>query len=120
MNEPSPAKQAAESIARSRDEDAAHELDLMFIQGAIDAATAKLSEELELAWGIIANVHGGDWDKESKEWQDAAIRWRDRYFASLPKVSQAASEQPNAHQQPSTPYKHEYADHLPNKDLSDI
>jgi hypothetical protein len=38
----------------------------------------KLRKELELAWGIIANAAGGDWTKESKEWQDAAARWRDR------------------------------------------
>jgi len=34
---------------------------------------------LEYAWGIIANAGGGDWTKESKDWQEAAARWRDRY-----------------------------------------
>jgi hypothetical protein len=43
---------------------------------------ARLFDEMELAWGIIANAGGnGDWSKESKEWQGAAQRWRDRYFA---------------------------------------
>jgi hypothetical protein len=42
---------------------------------------ARLFDEMELAWGIIANAGGnGDWSKESKEWQDAAQRWRGRYF----------------------------------------
>lgn len=36
-----------------------------------------LADALETAWGIIANVSGGDWDKQSKEWQNAATRWRD-------------------------------------------
>ncbi len=36
---------------------------------------------IELAWGIIANVSGGDWDKQTKEWKAAAIRWRDRWVA---------------------------------------
>jgi hypothetical protein len=38
---------------------------------------------LELAWAIIANAGGGDWDKESEEWRNAAAKWRDRYFNSL-------------------------------------
>jgi hypothetical protein len=36
----------------------------------------KHEKQLELAWGIIANAGGGDWEKESKEWQDAAVKWR--------------------------------------------
>ena len=61
----------------------------------------KMTDLLELAWGVIANAGGGDWDKESKEWQNAAVRWRDCYFASLPKVSKESSEQPNASRQPN-------------------
>ncbi len=56
---------------------------------------------LELAWGIIANAGGGDWEKESKEWQDAAIKWRDNYFATLKQVSREASLQPNTNRQPN-------------------
>jgi len=37
----------------------------------------------EIAWGIIANVSGGDWSKQSAEWREAAERWRDKYHASL-------------------------------------
>ena len=39
---------------------------------------------LELAWGIIANAAGGDWERELPEWQEAAARWRDRYHVTLP------------------------------------
>lgn len=36
-------------------------------------------ELLEIAWGVIANASGGDWKKEPKDWQEAAVRWRDMY-----------------------------------------
>jgi hypothetical protein len=39
---------------------------------------------LDLAWGIIANAGDGDWDKESKEWVEAAEKWRDLYLANRP------------------------------------
>lgn len=44
---------------------------------------AELFNALELAWGLIANASGGDWTKESREWQDAAARWRDEQFYVL-------------------------------------
>lgn len=28
-----------------------------------------------LAWGVIANVSGGDWSKQSPEWREAASAW---------------------------------------------
>lgn len=34
---------------------------------------------LEAAWGIIANVSGGDWKKQDDGWQAAAASWRDTY-----------------------------------------
>lgn len=42
-----------------------------------------LRAELEMAWTIIANAGGGDWKKESSEWQEAAAKWRDRYHALM-------------------------------------
>ena len=65
-------------------EEAAHRL------AALEAGPAALKDELELAWGIIANA--SDWNidegdtpcgKKAKEWQNAAARWRDRYHALL-------------------------------------
>ena len=38
---------------------------------------------LEAAWGIIANAGGGNWETQTKEWQKAAARWRDRYHTTL-------------------------------------
>ena len=48
-------------------------------------AVKPLMEELELAWGLLANAYGGDWNMASKAsgWKDAAERWRDRYHAIL-------------------------------------
>lgn len=39
----------------------------------------KRDELLELAWGLIANSYGGDWDKATEEWKTAAEKWRDEY-----------------------------------------
>lgn len=38
------------------------------------------------AWGIIANVGGGDWSAQSPEWQEAAARWRDTHLVVPPLV----------------------------------
>ena len=38
---------------------------------------------IEAAWGVIANAGGGDWTKETPEWQEAAARWRDEYHRAL-------------------------------------
>ena len=44
---------------------------------------------LEEAWLVIANAHGGDWDKATGQWRAAAARWQDRYHSwlGLPKKS---------------------------------
>ena len=45
------------------------------------ADVREADELLELAWGLIANSYGGDWDQASEQsgWKVAAERWRDRY-----------------------------------------
>lgn len=47
--------------------------------------SAPTAELLEIAWGIIANAGNpqGDWATCTKNWQEAAVRWRDQYFATL-------------------------------------
>lgn len=37
----------------------------------------------EIAWGVIANAHGGNWEDASDEWRDAAERWRDQWHLLL-------------------------------------
>jgi hypothetical protein len=49
---------------------------------------------LERAWGIIANAGGGDWDRETPDWKDAALGWRDEYHAWLGKTSKQTTSQP--------------------------
>lgn len=34
-------------------------------------------DPIDEAWGLIANVSGGDWGKQANGWKEAAIRWRD-------------------------------------------
>ena len=45
-----------------------------------------LENEIEAAWGIIANAFDGDWTKASQEWQDAAHCWgvRNEYRQEYP------------------------------------
>jgi hypothetical protein len=35
------------------------------------------------AWTVIANAYGGDWSQAAPIWRAAAIRWRDRWHATL-------------------------------------
>lgn len=37
------------------------------------------ANQLEMAWVIIANAYGGDWEKASPDWREAAQRWRAVY-----------------------------------------
>ena len=43
----------------------------------------KMADAAEMLWVVLANVSGGDWSKQSQEWQDAAARWRNNYFEAL-------------------------------------
>lgn len=52
--------------------------------------TAQDADAIEAAWGIIANVSGGDWHRQPREWQEAAARWRD---AHMPRISKARAVQ---------------------------
>ena len=46
----------------------------------LERENKRLRREMELAWGLIANAHGGDWNKAPKDWREAAEKWRDRYL----------------------------------------
>ena len=48
-------------------------------QGDAEEIT-RLMNGMELAWGIIANAYGGNWDKADPGWRDAATRWRDEHW----------------------------------------
>jgi hypothetical protein len=51
---------------------------LAVVQARRDAL-AEAQDLLEAAWGIIANA-GWDGSAKTPGWQEAAIRWRERYF----------------------------------------
>jgi hypothetical protein len=42
-----------------------------------------MDDLLEYAWTIIANAGGGDWTRETPEWQEAAAKFREQYHARL-------------------------------------
>lgn len=52
-------------------------------------ALRRLVDSAEMLWVVLANVSGGDWTKQTQEWQDAAARWRDEYFEAT-RTAQAA------------------------------
>ena len=52
---------------------------------AANENTRRLHDCLETAWGIIANVSGGDWTRQKSEWQEAVVRWRDNQFDPIMK-----------------------------------
>jgi hypothetical protein len=43
----------------------------------------EMDDCIETAWGIIANASGGNWNRESPEWQEAAAGWRDKYIGAM-------------------------------------
>ena len=69
------------------DEDTSH---IEMITALAEAFAKRIDTHLnmlEVAWGIIANAGGGNWELESETWNDAAVRWRERYHALLKDMS---------------------------------
>jgi hypothetical protein len=48
-----------------------------------DHVEARVPPLLEMAWGLIANAHSGNWDTAPAAWREAAERWRDEYHGWL-------------------------------------
>jgi len=54
------------------------------IDEQIEALEFECNEQrkmVEIAWGIIANVSEGDWNRQNEAWKRAAITWRDNAFS---------------------------------------
>ena len=51
-----------------------------------------LIDTADFLWVVLANVSGGDWSKQSREWQEAAAKARDDYFDSLRGVKRSLEE----------------------------
>lgn len=56
-----------------------------------------MADAAEMLWVVLANVSGGDWSKQTPDWQEYAGRWRDYYFAAM---KLAASPSPPETQEP--------------------
>jgi hypothetical protein len=76
------------SIVSQRHGEAAHA-----DRGALLARDQTLADAAEMLWVVLANVSGGDWKLQSEEWQDAAARWRDNYFAAVALSTPARGEE---------------------------
>lgn len=48
---------------------------------AQNAQPQRLSDALDIAWGLIANVSGGTWGLQLPAWENAAHRFREQYIA---------------------------------------
>jgi len=66
---------------------------------------ARLKDAAEMLWVVLVNVNGGDWTKQTQEWQEAAARWRDNYLAVMREFPPHKEEctPPEAPPEPPTP-----------------
>lgn len=55
------------------------------------AENRELADMIELAWGLIANAHNGDWSTASPEWKEAAEKWRDKFLPMFKKSGDVES-----------------------------
>lgn len=51
-----------------------------------DTSPLSVDDLLMSAWGVIANVSGGNWSEQSDEWQAAAVRWQERFHDHLDNI----------------------------------
>ena len=49
---------------------------------------------VEMAWVILANVSEGNWEKQTDEWQEAVVKWRNHYHAHLDRSAALAATTP--------------------------
>ncbi len=92
---PAPVEQArgaAEEIDGERNAESLHELRVKRFAAIITKHFQSLATEkgapnwkdcAEYGWTVIANASGGNWEKESKDWQEAAAKFRTQYYACL-------------------------------------
>lgn len=49
----------------------------------VDGDQADVAQQLDKAWGIIAEAWDGDWRKAPESWRTAAEEWRDVYTGKV-------------------------------------
>ncbi len=59
----------------------------------------EMADAAEMLWVVLANASGGDWNQQTSEWQEAAARWRDNYFAALRLLPDPPSVAPRQEQE---------------------
>lgn len=62
----------------------------------IDRLRAQVDSDGDLlmtAWGLLANVSEGNWERQTDEWQDAVKRWRTRFHERLDVVKVGEPEE---------------------------
>jgi hypothetical protein len=74
----------------------------------LDKAHTAACDMIETAWGIIANVSGGDWTKQSVEWHTAASAWRGRYTGPPPPAAPFPPPGPPTAAIPAPPFPDGY------------
>lgn len=66
---------------------------------ALTANIKKWADCAEYGWTIIANASGGNWELESKDWQKAAVKFRDENYypclSLLPRSMPIAAQHPD-------------------------
>jgi hypothetical protein len=45
----------------------------------LDREVERMKNTAEFFWTVVANVSGGDWEKQTPEWETAAAKARDDY-----------------------------------------
>lgn len=66
------------------------------LAGGAEERLKAITDAAEMLWVVLANVD--DWTKQSDEWQKAAARWRDNYFAALATFAAVPRrEEPDGH-----------------------
>ena len=58
------------------------------------AEMKEIADAAEMLWAVLANVSGGDWDKQSDDWVTAAERWRDNYLAAISGFTVSGEQEP--------------------------
>lgn len=86
-------------------------LDLLAERKALRAEVEKLMDGMDCAWGVIANVSGGNWEKQNTEWQTAAAHWRDKYWHPALERNIEVRGGDDVTDLDTTPVKHQPAPH---------
>lgn len=76
------------------------------VADAVVARITSLEASIETAWGIIANAGGGNWDKETPEWNEAAMRWREENVGPMYARKRAKTQSPPPSAPTSDPKPH--------------